>query len=747
MKQRVSTTQNDNFSIFELIELIQRNKWIVLPVMAITIAITTFYHYYRPVYKSEAYILAKQQSNSPLQEILGDMARMRGMVKSRSSDNLEYQTVYLQGEEFFETLVTQIEKDPEFLRYVAIEGIKNPTHDTLVGFMRGSTSVKTPREDILAIGFRASKTETAVFFTNLLAKHSIEIIKENDLRELRQARDYIESQKQTITDDLKRSSNEVLQLKKGVDNGDGRHTDATLKAKISTVEEELTRWRVKLSSNQILLGQLSKEYDAYQKEINKNADRDITQRDIEARIQGDIQALRQERATLFLQGFTEDSAEVVDRTQKIKASTDSLDKLKKWRKVSPREILFETPLQNLAQLAELKRETLQLEAKVSTLEKTRAGLVAVTGKMLEMNSVAENINRKVDLYYGLLGNLEKKLFELKVDEISISSRFGIMETAKYASAVRLVGLGTKLFSSVLASVIMGWLISYAFEAIFPKIRRREDLEKLGLAVFGVIPQVNNQRYRSGRRGLKVVAKGGADSPESMAFKQLRHRIMNLRLNGSTVPPKVVSLLSAEPNSGKSFITLNLAVSTSQIGGRTLLIDGDVRKGTITSFLELNSNAGLAEVLAGTSTVNNAIVKSKFLGLDFLPSGKYVHNITELMANGKLDALIQELGKHYNHILIDSTPIWVADSIMIAQNSDVYIIVAREKYTRQRQLVEALHELDQLEQKYSFSVLNGVAQLNNYYVYMAPDDHAGSSKPKVIQGGASASSNPSERKAG
>lgn len=746
MKQRADSPQNDNFSIFDLLELINRNKWIVAPVMAITIAVTTFYHYYRPIYKAESLILAKQQGNSPLQEILGDMARMRGMVKNRSSDNLEYQTIYLQSEDFFQNLISQVGHDPEFLKYVALEGIKNPNQELLVGYMRGSTSVRTPREDILSVGFRASHTESAVYFTNLLAKHAIEIIKENDLRELRQAKDYIENQRQSIANDLKKSSSEVLQLQKGVDNGDGRHTNTTLKAKIGTVEEELTRWKLKLSSHQILIAKFEEELGEYNKDQKKYADRDIAQRDVEARLKGDIQSLRQDRATLFLQGYMVDSPEVVKLSQDIAKATASLEKLKKWRKVNPRDLLFGDPLQSLTQLADLKRETLQFQAKVHTLEKTRAELVYVTGKMLEMNSHAENINRKIDLYYGLLGNLEKKLFELKVDEISISSRFGIMETAKYASAVRSVGLGTKIFSAALASLIMGWLLAYAYEAVWPKIRRREDLERLGLAVFGVIPQVNNQRYRTGRRGLKVVAKGGADSPESMAFKQLRHRIMNLRLNGSTTPPKVVTLLSAEPNSGKSFVTLNLAVSTSQIGGRTLLLDGDVRKGTITSFLELSDNPGLAEVLAGSCSPENAIVKSKFLGLDFLPAGKYVHNITELMANGKIDGLFAELKKHYNHILVDSTPIWVADSIMLAQNSDVYIVVAREKFTRQRQLVEALQELDQLEQKYSFSVLNGVAQLNNYYIYMAPDEPSVSAKtPKVISGGAS--SNSSERKAG
>ena len=116
------------------------------------------------------------------------------------------------------------------------------------------------------------------------------------------------------------------------------------------------------------------------------------------------------------------------------------------------------------------------------------------------------------------------------------------------------------------------------------------------------------------------------------------------------------LTSFNPGSGKSFITVNLAMSFAIRGKKVLVIDGDMRRNSSSLYIG-NPDAGLAQCLIGKVSVSQVIVRGKLQeNLDILPGGKTPPNPTELLENGRLAPMIEQLRQDYDVIFSDCPPI-------------------------------------------------------------------------------------------
>ena len=193
---------------------------------------------------------------------------------------------------------------------------------------------------------------------------------------------------------------------------------------------------------------------------------------------------------------------------------------------------------------------------------------------------------------------------------------------------------------------------YAKEVSNTKVRDKNDLKGLSIPFLGEIPKVNSKKFDD--KDHMVVVSPGNRNVVNEAYRVVRTNL-NFMLDADRKCP-VVMLTSFNPGSGKSFIAINLAMALAIRGKKVLVIDGDMRRNSSSAFIG-NPDAGLAQCLLGKVPVSQVIIKGKLHeNLDVLPGGKTPPNPTELLENGRLAPMIEQLREHYDVIFIDCPPI-------------------------------------------------------------------------------------------
>lgn len=172
------------------------------------------------------------------------------------------------------------------------------------------------------------------------------------------------------------------------------------------------------------------------------------------------------------------------------------------------------------------------------------------------------------------------------------------------------------------------------------------------------------------------------SPQSQVFSALRSQLM-LRWFDNESTHKALAIVSAERKDGRSFISANLAVSFSQLGQKTLLIDTDMRNSSQHALFDLDNRTGLSAVLSGREHAE-ALVQHVpgLLGLSVLPAGATPPNPLELLARPLFSQLMAALSQQFDVILLDTpSTSECADAQTIAVRAGAALIVARKNTTR------------------------------------------------------------------
>lgn len=186
--------------------------------------------------------------------------------------------------------------------------------------------------------------------------------------------------------------------------------------------------------------------------------------------------------------------------------------------------------------------------------------------------------------------------------------------------------------------------------------------------------------------LVLAAKPFSDQAES--FRVLRSQI-NMKLYPADAPRRALAVISANDGDGKSFFAANLAIAFSQLGGRTLLVDADMRSPRQHEIFGLENASGLSGILSGRSETNVIRPVRDLPSLFVLPVGTLPPNPTELVERPAFALLIRELVAKFDHVIVD-TPAAAhgADYAVISARCGAALALARKDITR----VSALQEL-------------------------------------------------------
>jgi capsular exopolysaccharide synthesis family protein len=288
-----------------------------------------------------------------------------------------------------------------------------------------------------------------------------------------------------------------------------------------------------------------------------------------------------------------------------------------------------------------------------------------------------------------------------------------------------IGIGIGLAVSFLPPI--------GFDLLDKTARTTTDLQRLiNIAILEAIPEISPEKNKNPKKdasGLSpsvnynpmLITTDYAPNYINELFRSLRAKIM-LRLQKQ--PVKKLVICSHGAGEGKSTISSNLAITTAQQKLKTILIDGDIRKGVLHNNFMLSKSPGLSDILFSekpltAETIAPFCQPTHVPNLHVVSSGPNVPNPTELLSSPQLSVFIDLLSQFYNVILMDSPPIGIVSDVILMQSCfDCFMFVAKAGATNIIDLKKKIEEYPEFEDKIIGMVLNRVSIDNRlkYYKY-------------------------------
>jgi len=262
-----------------------------------------------------------------------------------------------------------------------------------------------------------------------------------------------------------------------------------------------------------------------------------------------------------------------------------------------------------------------------------------------------------------------------------------------------------LFLMILAgSLGLGLALAILRDRIDPRVQYPDQVTTgMGLNILGAVPALRGGRLGSGDMALAVEA-----------FRSIQLSLTHAAADGG---PIVVTFSSPGASDGKSFVTSNLAIAFADMGHRTLVIDGDVRRGSMHKLLGASHKPGLTDFLSGRTDRDSIVQETRYPLLHFIGCGTRQDGGPKLLGSPTMRNLMRDLRADYDVILVDSPPLGACvDPMILATLTRNLVLVVRSGSTDRTLAESKLDALDRLPVRVLGAVLNDVSQGGPYRYY-------------------------------
>jgi polysaccharide biosynthesis transport protein len=358
----------------------------------------------------------------------------------------------------------------------------------------------------------------------------------------------------------------------------------------------------------------------------------------------------------------------------------------------------------------LAREILEeLEARLGEgtgrLRTRSAELGAIPTRSIREASLRREVGRAETLYEDVSQRYESA----RLASISADPDVRVVDWAEPPTnpeSDRRILMATVVFFGFMGTGVVGALVLDRGDR---RVRSPMDVEwQLGVQVLGAVPHL---RTRKGRVEQ-------ADHEHAVeAFRSIRTGI--LFAHGSA-GPLVFTVTSPDAGDGKSFTVSNLALCFAELGRRTVIVDGDVRRGVQHRLLDVERKPGLTDCLAGDATLEAALIPAEHPLLSVLPRGAGLQNGPELLSTPAMQDLLAQLKEEFDVILVDSPPLGAAaDPVILGTLTGSLVLVVRSGSTDSERAEGMLRNLKRFPVRVLGAVVNDVASADqdNYYGYV------------------------------
>jgi len=422
-----------------------------------------------------------------------------------------------------------------------------------------------------------------------------------------------------------------------------------------------------------------------------------------------------DKATAALNAY-QTKAQSVDITMQTKGLLDqevavetSIQSLRQQladveRKYTPQHPAYQALMQQIGQLQSQKNA---IDKQVGKLPDTQQELLRLTRDVTVTNTT----------YTSLLAQAQQL-------DIARAGTVGNVRVVDKATVDITTPVKPKKVLVVIGGTFLGGFLAVAFVFLRQMLHRGvedpADIEKAGLSVYASVPSSMGEKAISltgkdvrgdGRQHLLVLS--APSDPATEALRSLRTSLHFARLEAKN---NILMISGPSPNAGKTFISANLSAVVAQTGQRVLIIDGDLRLGSLHKVLGGRPEGGLSELISGQIDLAQATrTVANLENLHYISRGKIPPNPSELLMNERFTALLDKLKPMYDLIIIDTPPILaVTDAAVIGNQAGTSLMVLRFALNQPREIMLAKQRFEQNGVEIKGAIFNAVERRHSGY---------------------------------
>ena len=666
--------------------ILRRDLWKIAAFVAVCLLATFIISSrFKPIYESTAIIDVDMQAPS---EIVG-----QGSVASSS---------YVDPDEFLATQIQLIQSDA-VLRPVAEEfnltsrAAKQPQTAAPVS-IGGLKVIRPPNTYLLLISYRSPDPQLSANVANAIAKSYVAHTYDIRIRSSASLSSFMEKQLDELKAKMERSSLALVQFEKDLEVINPEEKTNILSARLLQLNTEYT----------------SAQADRVRNEAAWKAIQSGSLEAAEVSSQGESLTKLADAINLARQRFALVKSTYGESHPEYRKAASQLAEVQKQFDDARRDISNRI---DVAYRESVNREQMLLEE----VQQTKAEWDSVNSRSFQYNQLKQEAAADKTLYDELI----TKIHEANINAGFQSNDIRIADVARPASGAVSPNIRQDLLIAFLLSVFFAITAAIFLDSLDTTLRDTEKAARfLQADVIGALPLDRKMPPISKTRGFKGTSitpgMNGTNSSRNgnhhagsyrsisgyeEAVRTIRNTIL---LSDFDQRLRSLMLTSAQPEEGKTTLSIYLAIAHAASGKKTLLVDGDLRRPSIHARFGLTPREGLSNVLTGELPWQVAVQQAEdHPNLSFLLSGPGSHRAADLIGP-RLSELLNEFGKEYDLVILDSPPLLgFAECLQMARAADGVLIISRAGATKRKAVAAVVSALQRLRANIIGVVLNQV----------------------------------------
>ncbi len=373
-----------------------------------------------------------------------------------------------------------------------------------------------------------------------------------------------------------------------------------------------------------------------------------------------IQHLKEEESAEE-RAIAELTGQIGDRHPKMIAARAQLDDIKAKIKSEIRKVILS--LENTANIARAREG-----AVMSQIEDIKKQLTTANSAQIELDALEGDAEANRTLMDSFLADFKQTSSAASGNIQTPDARIISRADRPVKPSFPKIPLFTVI--AFFLSGVIGVALAFVAEHLDRGFRSGVQFEQeTGIPVLAMVPAVEEDK---GRPADYLI-----ERPMSSYAEAIRSIYTNLLLTQGSEPLKTIVISSCQPGEGKSTMAMSLTRMIASSGHKVILIEADLRRPSQHKQLGIERNIGLAEVLIGSATLEDAIYQDPKTSAAILLAGKETINPSKLLSSHQMTDLVKRLAQEYDIVIIDSAPVLaVSDGLLLSNRADGTIYCCR-----------------------------------------------------------------------
>lgn len=722
----MSKTEEKQATLNDYLRILIRRKWLILLCFfCLAGSATAFSFLVTPIYQARATIMIQKEGK--MEDQIFSISSMM-----QSDPRIKNQVEILKSRTLAQAVVEAILDSPQkkaFRNMAKTKQSFSPSKDQLIRVIQDNLSATPIREtDIIEVKMTAPDPQLVAFLANTVASEYYKQSLQFSRGEISEVRQFLQNQLGIVQDSLNQSEEELKNYMESQDVSALPDETKELVKQLAEFESQFNGTKIELESNEKRLAYMKRQLDERKGRLLD----EITQisTPVIQNLRNEMAELEAMRAEYVSQGVDETHPKMQQILNRIKETKNKL--IAETTQLVSSNLTVKDPL---AYSQDLLGNILNLEIEIQSLTAKAEGLQRIVNRYsAKMNQLPDKslrlarLERSTKVGENIYLMLKEKYEEARIKEAGQIGNVRIIDQAVAPDSPIKPKKKLNVLLGALFGLLLGGGLVLVLESLDTSLRSIEEIENQGLSVLGHIPKIRRtkkikksekeqsqiQDKEVGKVASNLITHFAPKSPVSEAYRTFRTNIQFTNLDS---PPQTILVTSPGPGEGKSTTVANLAITFSQMGTKTLLLDTDFRRPILHSVFGLEKEIGITNYLVGKAPLEMVIKKTQIPNLDIVTCGVIPPNPSELLASEKMKGFLEQLKAEYQMILFDSPPvIAVTDAAVLSLLLDGVVLVAGARQTSREALARAKTLLENVKAKILGVVLNKVEAKSTYGSY-------------------------------